>query len=74
MSQFKVGDVVELKSGGPRMTVTRTGPASPAEGPGGPPMLNEEVETQWFQFENSNYKNIQTGRFNEACLKRDGRQ
>jgi uncharacterized protein YodC (DUF2158 family) len=70
MSQFKVGDVVELNSGGPRMTVTKAGAQSLAHGPVGPPMQDDEVETQWFRYEHSNFLDVHTGRFNHACLKK----
>ena len=35
MEELKIGDVVQLKSGGPKMTICRTGdysPAGPAQG------------------------------------------
>jgi len=41
MNEFKVGDVVMLKSGGPRMTITHLGPYES--------MLNDkQVRCEWF--------------------------
>ena len=44
MSQFKAGDVVELKSGGPRMTVTELADFSAGMGTG----PKDGVKCEWF--------------------------
>lgn len=52
MSKFQVGDIVVLKSGGPRMTVTQTG------------LTHSRVECTWFTPE----AEIQTAYISESAL------
>lgn len=54
MKEFQVGDTVQLKSGGPKMTITYI-------------CLGNEVETMWF---GEVFQKVEKGRFPIAVLVR----
>lgn len=53
---LKVGDIVKLKSGGPKMTVNRVGPTEDSDDI--EYVAKDEVQTVWFSDEAGCFKDI----------------
>ena len=69
MAKFKVGDVVVLNSGSPRMTIAMVGPTTPPVNKlAGVALAADEVVATWFQEQTGPHPKPVSETFNEAIL------